>query len=202
MASAAAIVAPTASPISSSKYGSCQLSGDPMTPSSATNSDATTSSTTRRKPARQQVRPVVQHLGAPPFLRSDADRGRGPYPSARRAYGPSYRTRIDSTFLESCQDGGAGADPANNRGFCRTLGEQSKGGQFGQASHLAQDSTSLGYSEGLPGEPGVPRSATVISPATGCPNAAVPRAPAKRSLTRSTASCLRVRSFGQANTSR
>lgn len=137
MASAAAIVAPTASPISSSKYGSCQLSGDPMTPSSATNSDATTSSTTRRKPARQQVRPVVQHLGAPPFLRSDADRGRGPYPSARRAYGPSYRTRIDSTFLESCQDGGAGADPANNRGFCRTLGEQSKGGQFGQASHPA-----------------------------------------------------------------
>src|SRR4028118_2109572 len=42
MASDAAIAAPTASPISSLKYGSCHLSGDSATPSSDTNSDAST----------------------------------------------------------------------------------------------------------------------------------------------------------------
>src|SRR5215211_4455133 len=42
MASAWAISAPTASPISSLKYGNCHLSGASMTPSSDTNSDAIT----------------------------------------------------------------------------------------------------------------------------------------------------------------
>src|SRR5215211_3304309 len=42
MASEAAIAAPIASPISSLKYGRCHLSGDSMTPSSDTNSQATT----------------------------------------------------------------------------------------------------------------------------------------------------------------
>src|SRR5829696_3891561 len=42
MASAWAISAPTASPISSLKYGKCHLSGASMTPSSDTNSDAIT----------------------------------------------------------------------------------------------------------------------------------------------------------------
>src|ERR671912_820320 len=42
MASAWAISAPTASPISSLKYGNCHLSGASITPSSDTNSDAMT----------------------------------------------------------------------------------------------------------------------------------------------------------------
>src|SRR5215217_4430532 len=42
MASEAAIAAPIASAISSLKYGKCHLSGDSTTPSSDTNSDATT----------------------------------------------------------------------------------------------------------------------------------------------------------------
>src|SRR5918994_1441702 len=42
MASEAAIAAPIASPIWSLKYGKCHLSGDSTTPSSDTNSDATT----------------------------------------------------------------------------------------------------------------------------------------------------------------
>src|SRR5215207_7163245 len=42
MASEAAIAAPIASPIWSLKYGKCHLSGDSTTPSSETNSDATT----------------------------------------------------------------------------------------------------------------------------------------------------------------
>src|ERR687894_7387 len=42
MTSAWAISAPTASPISSLKYGNCHLSGASMTPSSDTNSDAIT----------------------------------------------------------------------------------------------------------------------------------------------------------------
>src|SRR5215208_7388196 len=42
MESEAAIAAPIASPIWSLKYGKCHLSGDSTTPSSDTNSDATT----------------------------------------------------------------------------------------------------------------------------------------------------------------
>jgi hypothetical protein len=42
MASAAAIAAPTASPISSLKYGSYHFSGDSVTPSSDTNNPAVT----------------------------------------------------------------------------------------------------------------------------------------------------------------
>src|SRR5215204_4528002 len=42
MASEAAIAAPIASPIWSLKYGKCHFSGDSTTPSSDTNSDATT----------------------------------------------------------------------------------------------------------------------------------------------------------------
>ena len=42
MESEAAIAAPIASPIWSLKYGKCHFSGDSTTPSSETNSDATT----------------------------------------------------------------------------------------------------------------------------------------------------------------
>src|ERR687896_2553958 len=87
MASEVAIATPIASPIWSLKYGKCHLSGDSTTPSSDTNSDATTflirtSSDSMFQPnIRQAKYPLVELLRIGELLRTPLPRtpvNRGP----------------------------------------------------------------------------------------------------------------------------